>query len=200
MSIISSYRLGDLVANFLTDCEMNTLLREHPDSIGSEYILERRTNKTDNNIEIITKIVLGRMTKIIHLLPGDISDSTVIHLRLGDVVCGRTAHERKKRPLEVEVIKSLLAKDNDVNKKYVIGKCFFAGTSSTNYQKSIDASKEYLRMVLDQLNATHFDSNDADIDLCCAVKAGAFLPGKGFFSKLISRIRTKLGMKNISIK
>jgi hypothetical protein len=198
---ISSYRLGDLIIlEYLNEREINKILRDHPDSIGSEYILERRINKTDNNIDIVTKIVLGRMTKIIHLLPSDISDSTVVHLRLGDVVCGRKNHEREKRPLGIEVIKSSLAKDNDVNKKYVIGKCFFAAPSSTNYQKSIDASNEYLRMVLDQLNATHFDSNDADIDLCCAVKAGAFLPGMGHFTQLILRIRNKLGLKNISIR
>ncbi len=35
------------------------------------------------------------------LLPKDISESIVIHLRLGDVVTGNALHEQVKRPLSV---------------------------------------------------------------------------------------------------
>ena len=52
-------------------------------------------------------------------LPKDISESTVIHLRLGDVVAGNTDHEKEKRPFDKSIIKNLLI--NDTNKKYIIG-------------------------------------------------------------------------------
>jgi hypothetical protein len=41
-TMISSYRLGDLVLLHLNDHETNQILTEHPDSIASKYILEKR--------------------------------------------------------------------------------------------------------------------------------------------------------------
>ena len=52
-------------------------------------------------------------------MPDDIAESTLIHLRLGDVIGGNQWHEKMKRPLGVDCLKSLLA--NYDNKKYVIG-------------------------------------------------------------------------------
>ncbi len=43
-------------------------------------------------------------------LPLDISESIVIHLRLGDVVAGHQLHEKVKRPLSVDYLKILLKK------------------------------------------------------------------------------------------
>ena len=41
--MISSYRLGDLVlTSLLSEDEQKELLTEHPNSIGSKYILEKR--------------------------------------------------------------------------------------------------------------------------------------------------------------
>jgi hypothetical protein len=129
------------------------------------------------------------------LLPKDIEESTVIHLRLGDVIAGSEWHEKLKRPIRKDYIKFLLEGDN--NKKYVMGKCFFAKTSSTNYEDCIKYSNIYLQNVINELNAEHFDSGNTDIDLCCAVKSKVFLQGRGFFSKLILEIRKKLNLKNI---
>ena len=129
------------------------------------------------------------------LLPKNITDSTLIHLRLGDVVAGNEDHEQQKRPLGVDYIKSLLS--NDTNQKYVIGKCFFAKTSSKNYKECIKLSNDYLNNVINELHAEHFNSGNADIDLCCAVKCKLFIQGKGFFSKLIVEIRKKLNLDSI---
>ena len=49
--MISSYRLGDLV---LLNIDGNDILREHPNSIASKYILEKRNNNGCNNIDLIT--------------------------------------------------------------------------------------------------------------------------------------------------
>ena len=40
--MISSYRLGDLVFLDLRENEKNEILTEHPNSIGSKYILEKK--------------------------------------------------------------------------------------------------------------------------------------------------------------
>jgi|688.fasta_scaffold882085_1 hypothetical protein len=126
--MISSYRLGDLVLLNLNDYEKDELVRDYPKSIGSKYILEkRRGGGSNNNIDIITKLVLECIKQKSDVLPKDIADSTLIHLRLGDVVAGNEPHEKGKRPLEIEHIKSLLVDDMN-QKKYVIGKCFFCQT------------------------------------------------------------------------
>jgi hypothetical protein len=190
--MISSYRLGDLVLLELNESEKCEILNEHPNSIGSKYILEKRINNELNNIDLITKIVMENIEQNLHLLPKNITDSTLIHLRLGDVISGNEWHEKKKRPLDINYLKSLT--ESDINPKYVIGKCFFAKTSSTNYEECINASDQYLNNVLNELNAEYFNSGNADIDLYCAIKSKIFIQGKGYFSKLIVEIRKKLNL------
>jgi hypothetical protein len=90
--MISSYRLGDLVFLDLSEGDINDIFVEHPNSIGSRYIAEKRNNNMNDNIDIITNIVLEKIEQIGDLLPKDISESTLIHLRLGDVVCGNEWH------------------------------------------------------------------------------------------------------------
>lgn len=190
---LSSYRLGDLVLLSLSDTEKQELIEENPNSLGSKYLLDTGV-PYNNNIERITKLVLENIESCVHLLPNDISESTVIHLRLGDVISGKQEHEALKRPFSVEYIKSIVT---NTDKIYVIGKCFFAKTSSTNYEECITSSNLYLQNVLNALNATHFDSGNADIDLYCAVKAKVFVQGKGYFSKLIVEIRKELNLANV---
>jgi hypothetical protein len=186
----SSYRLGDLVFLNLEEHNKSKILFEYPNSIASRFIKEK-----NNNIDIITKIILNYIEEVSKLLPKDIEESTVIHLRLGDVIAGNKWHERQKRPLEINYLKSLI--ENDTNPKYVIGRCFFADTSSNNFEECIELSNKYLKNVLEELNATHFDSGNADIDLCCAIKSKLFIQGKGYFSKLIVEVRKKLNLNNI---
>ena len=191
--MISSYRLGDLVLLYLSENEMNEIVSDHPNSIGSKYILEKRRNIDHDNIELITKIVQEQIEQNVECFPQDISESTLIHLRLGDVVAGNEYHEKMKRPLDINYIKSVIPN----NKTYVIGKCFFAKTSSTNYEECIRLSNEYLHKVIDELQAEYFDSGNADIDLCCAIKSKLFIQGKGFFSKLIVEIRKKMNLDSV---
>lgn len=187
--MISSYRLGDLVLIGLADFEEELILAEYPNSIASKYILQKRIHNK-NNIHLITNIVVEHIAEVLPLLPQDIQKSTVVHLRLGDVVCGNEWHEKLKRPYDVQYIHSLIPVDN--YKTYVIGKCFFAYTSSKNYDECINASNTYLQNILNTLNAEHFDSGIADVDLCCAVMSKCFIQGKGYFSQLIVEIRKQL--------
>ena len=195
--MISSYRLGDLVLLSLKPNEITELLKDHPNSIGATFIKEKIRNKKSSDIDIITNIVLRNIKQNDAGLPKDISESTVIHLRLGDVVAGNTDHEKEKRPFDKNIIKKLLI--NDTNKKYIIGNCFFAKPSSNNYYECINKSNEYLYSIITELNAIHFDSKNADIDLCLAVKAKLFVQGKGYYSKLIVEIRKKLNLPNIEL-
>jgi len=193
--MISSYRLGDLVLLDLNESEKNDMLKDHPHSIGSKYILEKRKNNCRNNIDLITKIIMENIEQNLDLLPKNITESTLIHLRLGDVIAGNACHEKIKRPLKINYIKSLLA--DDINPKYVIGKCFFAKTSSKNYEECINLSNEYLHNVINELQAEHFNSGNADIDLYCGIKSKIFVQGKGYFSKLIVEVRKKLNLYSI---
>jgi hypothetical protein len=189
--------LGDLVLLNLNKCEKNEILMEYPNSIGSKYIIEKKinNNNNNNNIDVVVKIVLKHIEQYLDLLPKNIADSTVIHLRLGDVVAGNKWYEKRKRPLQIDHIKSLVA--NDTNPKYIIGKCHFGKTGSTNYEECCDQSNEYLQNAITELHAEHFNSENADIDLCCAVMSKLFIQGKGYFSKLIVEIRKKLNKPNI---
>lgn len=193
--MISSYRLGDLVLLGLGDDDKDEILRDFPNSIGSEYILEKRTNVDIDNIELITKIVVARLETNFDFLPKDIGNSTIIHLRIGDVVRGTEWHEVIKRPFSLDYIQSLLPNNED--KIYVMGKCFFAKTSSANHDDCISSSSEYLQNIINGLNCHYFDGGDADIDLCCAVKSKCFIQGRGFYSKLILEIRKRLNLQNI---
>ena len=190
--MISSYRLGDLVLLELNEWEKNEILSEYPQSIGGKYIIKKGEHCDVGNIDLITQIVMDNIEKYSHLLPKNITESTVIHLRLGDVIAGNEWHEKCKRPLKTDYLKSLVAED--MNPKYVIGKCFFAKTSSKNYEECISASNEYLNNVITELQAEYFDSGNADIDLYCAVKSKIFIQGKGYFSKLIVEIRKRLNL------
>jgi len=198
-TLTSTYRLGDLVLLHLSLEEKNELLIDHPNSIGSKYIIEKNKNTHIQNIDLFSMIVKEYIEKYKEVLPKDIENSTVIHLRLGDVIAGNEWHEKLKRPLDVNnIINSIQSNSkNKDNKKYILGKCFFAKCSSTNYDECITLSNNYLEEVMKSLNAEHFDSGNADIDLCCAIKAKLFVQGKGYFSKLIVETRKKLNLENI---
>lgn len=193
--MISSYRLGDLVLLQLDEPSINLLLNEHPKSIGAEYVFKKKRNPKRSNIDIITEIALRRIHIYSSQFPADISESTLIHLRLGDVVAGNEWHEKIKRPVEVETLTKIL--EPYPEKRYVIGKCFFALTSSTNYNECVEASETYLQKVVEALGATQVDSEDADVDFCCAIKSKLFVQGKGHFSRLIVEIRKRLNLPSI---
>jgi hypothetical protein len=194
---LSNYRLGDLIffPGLFDSKLLNKIINDYPDSFASKYIIYQSVHNQDN-LTVITDIVLSFIKNNNNLFPNDIKESTVIHLRLGDVIAGNTWHEKQKRPLEINNMKKLL--ENDNNKKYIIGKQFYCDTSSTNYDECNLLSTKYLNDVISTFNAIHLD-NTADIDLCCGVMAKQFLQGRGYFSKLIGKIRQKLNLPVIEI-
>jgi hypothetical protein len=196
MIILSSYRLGDLYNGYNKET-MHTqdiadeILLDFPESIGAEYIKRCRHYQ---DIDTMVEIVLEFVKKYKDIIPKEVEQSTVIHLRIGDVVAGTTDHEQMKRPLSIDYYKDKLEPNEKI---YVIGKCFFARPSSKNYDECIDKSNKYLKEIIDGLNATHYDGGNADVDLCFAVLSKRFFQGRGFYSKLITVIRNKLNLENI---
>lgn len=188
----SIYRLGDLYQGFLYPDEQQEIVELHPGTIGADYVLANKQYDY-KCLDTIIDVVLKHIEKNNHLLPKDIEDSTVVHLRLGDVVGGFEWYEVSKRPLDLDYYKNTIPQQNT----YIIGQPFFAKTSSPNYEESIRLSEAYKQSIVDGLNAKLFDGGHADIDLCCAVKCKCFVQGRGFFSSLIVEIRKRLNLQNI---
>ena len=195
----SSYRLGDIIVQGVDDPITNSeILNEHPQSIGSDYILSMNKKiSIEQRIQCATQIIINHISRYLHLIPNDVVNSTVVHLRLGDSVGGNHFYERRLRPLDVSYYQLVIPQ----GKVYVIGKCHFGRRdSSTNYEECKDLSNKYIKNVLITLGATHFDGGTADIDLCCAIKAKHFVQGKGYYSQLIVEVRRCLGLKSIETR
>ena len=206
--VTSTYRLGDLVKIGLKRWDKVDLLKDHPDSIGAEFIQSENNENYIENQSIYTiyyknnallricKIVQKYLIKYKNLLPPDIENSTVIHLRLGDAVAGQLFAAVTRRPLDTQIYKEYINKGyiSTDEKIYIIGKCHFGHIN--NYDECVKASNNHLNEVKKIFNATYFNSGNADIDLCCAVKCKKFVQGRGNYSDIIVQIRKFLGNNN----
>ena len=197
--MLSNYRLGDVIIQGVNDAlVIHDILTNHPNTIGSDYVLLLSSTNWTSRVNLATSIILNHINKYEHLFPQDIAESTVVHLRLGDAV-GGLFYERRIRPLDLAYYPSIVPD----GKVYVIGKCHFGKADSsnpigsTNYEECIALSQTYMENVINLLNATHFDGGHSDIDLCLAVKAKHFVQGRGFYSKLIVEVRRWLGLNSI---
>lgn len=97
--------------------------------------------------------------------PEDIKYSVVVHVRLGDVVCGDDVYEKEKRPLDISYYQDIKLQLPNI-KFYVIGNLFFPKNyTSTTKDESIEKSNKYLSDIIIILDATHINGH-ADYDLC----------------------------------
>lgn len=192
---VDYYRLGDLLLGFLGPDEVK-LLREHnPGSIGDKYAELRDQQPNADRTQLITRVIEQHAEQHKHLLPDNITSSVVIHIRLGDVMCGDTNHERSKRPLPVGHLVAQASKHT--GPRVIIGKAFFATTSDRKQQASRELSDAYLNELLEHTNGTHFDSGSADLDLCCGFMSRVFVQGRGFYSDMIVRARELRGRVSV---
>jgi len=194
--MISSYRLGDLIFLELNNDDKYELIRDYPHSFGALYIHELLKNPSQNKLELIKNIVMNKLNNDYHLFPSDLKYSTLIHLRLGDVISGNMSHELMKRPISINELKEVVPNNEKV---YIIGKCFFAKTSSNNYEECIKMSKEYLNDVILNFNGNYLDMGNADMDLLAGIICKTFIQGKGYFSKLITEIRKLLNKSSVEL-
>ena len=97
-----SYRLGDLLHNNLHYTERLRLYKENPNSIGGRYIRHVGGVAKSRMINFTALLIVVHETCNKSCIPQN--QTTSIHLRVGDVVCGSHWHEINKRPLEVKRI------------------------------------------------------------------------------------------------
>ena len=211
MDNINYYRLGDLVYhNYLNREEEDKILKHHPNSLGSKYIIEKRKNNnddindTDYRLLIFIKLLFEYLITIIEKIPKDIIQSLLIHLRLGDVVGGNIWYEIGRRPFQINHLNYLIENDNkkgnEYKNRYIIGKCHFGEKCSDNYEESIELSNKYLNNCLELFKAEHLKGEDADFDLCYGILSKNFLQGRGCYSQLIVAIRKRLNLECIDNK
>ena len=194
MTLLSSYRLGDLIFLSLTHIELMELMNDYPNSIGASYIRKILENPNLNKMQLIHSIIIEELQK--NIISDDIKNSTIIHLRLGDVVAGNELHELIKRPISIDELNNVVPLNDKI---YIMGKCFFAKTSSNNYQECIEKSNNYLNDVISNFNGTYLDLGSADMDLLAGISCKTFIQGKGYFSKLITEIRKKFNKDSIEL-
>ena len=106
MSLLSSYRLGDLIFLSLSHEELIELMNDYPNSIGASYIRKILKNPNLNKIQLIHSIIIEELQK--YIISNDIKNSTIIHLRLGDVVAGNESHELMKRPISIDELNNVV--------------------------------------------------------------------------------------------
>ena len=100
-------------------------------------------------------------------------------------------------------LKTLVKDLKKINVTFYFIKWNIYGDNSFEYEyfsQDNKLSNNYLQESLNELNAIHFNSNNADIDLCCAIKAKHFVQGKGFYSQLIVEVRRCLGLNSIETR
>jgi hypothetical protein len=202
------YRLGDLVIiNNMLPEHCDIILNDYPNSIASEFILEKK-NKSINyyygnpskdirneTIKIISNIAMKYANENINLIPEDINNSMVIHLRLGDVMGGKLWHEKERLPFDIDDLKIKI--NNDEIKKYIIGKCHYDYAVFNDYDECNKLSLDYLNKVIKEFNAIHLNTDNADLDLSCAIKCKIFVQGRGHYSQLIKLIRNYFNLETI---
>jgi hypothetical protein len=101
-----------------------------------------------------------------------------------------------KRPISIDELNNVVPLNDKI---YIMGKCFFAKTSSNNYQECIEKSNKYLNDVISNFNGTYLDLGSADMDLLAGISCKTFIQGKGYFSKLITEIRKKFNKDSIEL-
>ena len=121
------YRLGDAVYGILEPQEKEQLKVDFPNSIGGKFL-----KGDDHTMRGLSNTISSHCKTV--PLPNDLN--TLVHLRLGDVLCGTSSHERGKRPVTVKRLKETVKTvgKND-EKVYVVGKSFNAATSTATCAK-----------------------------------------------------------------
>ena len=123
----------------------------------------------------------------------------MLHVRLGDTVCGWNK-SHKFVPKGIQTILTFLKKNIPIDKKITI-------VWGNHRNLCVQESKNYLDSLVKAINKagytieTQTNSNkDADIDFCTMVNSDIFIQGTGGYSHLVRRVRAKLGRNTISDK
>jgi hypothetical protein len=190
---IRHYRLGDILSHPDGGCcgnhsnVANQILNDFPKSLVSRYLFY---SSVPNNFTAL-ELALS------DICPKDLVYPTIlVHLRLGDVVCGKSWHEEMKRPYPVKMIANALKNYEELS----VGLCYNIRQSSISSECNLKSSRYVsdLKKALPYAKQYAPDSF-ADIHFCAMMNVPLFVAGKGFFSLTVLKGREFRGLPSINL-
>tara|TARA_Y100001958_G_C21070042_1_gene429874 strand:- start:61 stop:714 length:654 start_codon:yes stop_codon:yes gene_type:complete len=178
----SFYRLGDMVKYNGTD--MYGITQQyaecHSETIGGKYA--KATSKRED-YKLLTSLAQ-------QFCPPPRSGETVIHIRLGDVLCNKND---TKYPISAELTAEVL---NSILPSSTPKTLIYASPNSND--DCVSESEKYIQTV--RSNVDHAEihtSANPDDDFCRMVNAEVFVAGRGGFSGMAAEVRKVLGRETI---
>ena len=111
----------------------------------------------------------------------------VIHLRLGDAVCGNTSAMRQRRPHSAHDTIATIRRLNSTDGAILWG---------SHNEMCIDASLKYVKHV-SEMTGWQILEGSADEHLCLMIKAKLFIAGVGSYSQLAVELRNASGLPSL---
>jgi hypothetical protein len=111
----------------------------------------------------------------------------VIHLRLGDAVCGNTSAMRQRRPHSAHDTIATIRRLNSTDGAILWG---------SHNEMCIDASLKYVKRV-SEMTGWQILEGSADEHLCLMIKAKLFIAGVGSYSQLAVELRNVSGLPSL---
>lgn len=185
----NDYRLGDIILlptwyHKAIGIDINCILKYHDNSIALLYY--KKTNKSGDIDTLVN--VLKENDK---LKP---SNKITMHVRLGDVLCGRR-ESWGKHPPEIDKIKKHLSTYDDTIDVY----SFLHWGSGEENNHCVKKSHNYINELKNTKNVRLNLNGDIDSDFIDMISSRLHISGTGNYSKLINKVRDKLNLPVIYI-
>ena len=190
-----SYRLGDLFFGLHVN---STLIQElYPGSVGARFL---HLGAKPGDVTALRKVVdrycmerqEARNTQLTSRPPAH-----VIHLRLGDSVCGGTYWMIKHRPPSVNCIIDTINDLTDPSNVDEEGGGVIVWGSHNNL--CVNQSVAFVKRIVARTGWRVAEEGSADDHLCMMVNARSFIQGKGGFSRLAALLRAVHGQRSYCI-
>ena len=183
------YRLSDVVngsferyEKYFGTREVQAYMECHRDTIAGEYY---RSTSTQGNVDELTRIVARRC-------PGGTTKETVVHLRLGDVLCHDYPQARARKPSPPETVADAV---NELHGGEVV---FVYGNHLRVCERE---TSDYIDTITSLVPGSRAETSgeNADADFCRMVMADKFVQSTGGFSELVAGVRRRLGRPTVTL-
>ena len=194
------YRAGDVI--FTQNYRLrNATARQYPASIAAEYV--RRT-ALRRDFATLDAILRERCPALLRgAAPAPAAGEIVVHVRLGDVMCGRAEYDYAKRPFRPENVAAAVDRARDDGARaagaararpvLVVGSLNHTEINSNCVAESLEYVAA-LAAALGPRGATLALAGEPDADLCRMTGAAALVPAFGHFSELAVEVRKLRGL------
>ena len=177
----SLYRLGDMIKYNGTD--MFGITQEyaecHADKIGGKYA--KATSKSED---------YKLLSSLIQEVCPPRSGETVIHIRLGDVLCDKND---TKHPVSAELAAEVI---NNILPSSTPKTLIYASPNSND--TCVSESNKYIETLLSNVSQAEIHTSaNPDDDFCRMVNSEVFVAGRGGFSEIATEVRKVLGRETI---